>query len=61
MHQGVKPPECDYCKKTFIRKEDLARHVELHIGEKKFGCSACNKTVRIAHELPGALALITFI
>lgn len=47
VHNGIQPPTCEYCCKTFVRKEDLTRHVELHVGERNFGCSICKKTVRV--------------
>jgi hypothetical protein len=34
VHEGAKPYECEQCTKTFVRKEDLARHAVLHTGIK---------------------------
>uniref|UniRef100_A0A1B0ES55 C2H2-type domain-containing protein n=2 Tax=Lutzomyia longipalpis TaxID=7200 RepID=A0A1B0ES55_LUTLO len=44
------PCECKYCKKsfnrkarTYLRKEELVRHMEMHNGIKNYICETCNK------------------
>lgn len=35
MHEGEEPLPCPKCDKTFFRKEDVARHMLSHSGEKR--------------------------
>lgn len=35
MHEGATPLPCSRCDKTFFRKEDVARHMLSHTGEKR--------------------------
>ena len=35
MHEGATPFKCETCDKPFTRKEDLAKHVNLHAGIKR--------------------------
>lgn len=35
MHEGAAPLQCSQCDKTFFRKEDVARHMLSHTGEKR--------------------------
>ena len=40
VHEGKRPFLCDVCKKKFIHKEDLTKHMgESH---KRFKCAKCN-------------------
>lgn len=38
MHEGAAPLPCPQCDKTFFRKEDVARHMLSHTGEKRKYC-----------------------
>lgn len=38
------PPvlKCEVCGKTFIKPQGLARHMHLHSGDRRYGCSKCD-------------------
>lgn len=38
--------ECDFCKKTFLRKDALLEHRTIHTGERPYKCLWCPKTFR---------------
>uniref|UniRef100_A0A1B0D7Z2 C2H2-type domain-containing protein n=1 Tax=Phlebotomus papatasi TaxID=29031 RepID=A0A1B0D7Z2_PHLPP len=42
-HEGEKPLECAECGRTYLRKEELIRHMEMHNGIKNYICETCNK------------------
>lgn len=37
------PFKCDYCGKTFSRRDNLERHKTTHLDEKLFKCNVCSK------------------
>ena len=43
IHTKVKAHECDICYKKFARKLSLVTHFRIHLGEKPYGCSKCEK------------------
>ncbi|KAF0311700.1 Protein suppressor of hairy wing [Amphibalanus amphitrite] len=51
VHEGKKGFECESCDKTFVRKEDLARHSVLHQGSRVHRCPICEKTFAIKPSL----------
>lgn len=40
---NVKPYECSHCKRSFMRRHDLARHTRTHTGDKPYVCPCCLK------------------
>lgn len=46
IHTGEKPYKCTYpqCKHSFTQKANLNKHVEVHLGVKRFACSRCPRT-----------------
>ncbi|KAK9509161.1 hypothetical protein O3M35_006539 [Rhynocoris fuscipes] len=51
FHLGAKPYECVHCIKTFIRKEDLNRHLVIHSGVKAHQCPICTKSFTMKSTL----------
>lgn len=41
---GETPHRCDFCSKTFTRKEHLLNHVRQHTGESPHRCTFCSKS-----------------
>lgn len=41
---GETPHRCDFCSKTFTRKEHLLNHVRQHTGESPHRCNFCSKS-----------------
>ena len=44
MHTGVKPYECEICRKAFHSSGNLAIHTRVHTGEKPYSCDICQKS-----------------
>ncbi|ORZ00866.1 hypothetical protein BCR43DRAFT_423367, partial [Syncephalastrum racemosum] len=38
-----KPYACSHCKRSFMRRHDLARHTRTHTGDKPYVCPCCLK------------------
>lgn len=53
VHEGEQPIECpeEGCSRTFYRKEDMARHLTLHSGERPFECTVCDKAFAVKSSL----------
>ncbi|CAH0394205.1 unnamed protein product [Bemisia tabaci] len=53
IHEGAKPFVCEEtdCQRTFVRKEDLARHQVLHSGVKAHRCPICDKSFAMKSSL----------
>lgn len=49
--EGEKPFQCSICKRKFIQKEILKRHLMTHTGEKPFKCSQCSKSFILKEAL----------
>lgn len=43
-HTGETPHRCDFCSKTFTRKEHLLNHVRQHTNESPHRCTYCMKS-----------------
>ncbi|XP_065088219.1 zinc finger protein 420-like [Ochlerotatus camptorhynchus] len=43
-HLGIKPYECDVCRKTFGTKTILKNHMIVHQADRPFSCEICGKT-----------------
>ena len=48
LHTGERQYKCDVCKKAFVRKADLKKHVPTNTGEKPYHCTKCDKS--FAHK-----------
>lgn len=44
IFSGETPHRCDFCSKTFTRKEHLLNHVRQHTGESPHRCNFCSKS-----------------
>ena len=48
MHEGIKPYQCEFCKRCFTQKCNFRKHKKRHLearleDRKKFKCDICNK------------------
>lgn len=43
--------KCDFCPKTFVRGDDLKRHLRTHTGERPYACELCDKSYQQINEL----------
>lgn len=46
LHKHEQLHNCTICRKGFVIKRDLDRHLMVHTGEKPFNCVFCGKNVR---------------
>ena len=50
--QGGKPFTCQYCPKTFNRKNNMVLHVKsMHMNERKYKCDVCDKAFAAPSKL----------
>ena len=42
---------CDICKKSFVNKSSLTRHMLVHYGKKDFQCDTCSKNFALKSVL----------
>ena len=42
-HTSVKPFVCEFCKKSFRKKDSMEEHRRIHTGEKPFVCEICTR------------------
>lgn len=45
-HLGIKPYMCEFCQKSFLTKQKLDEHKNIHTGEAPIKCSMCDETFR---------------
>lgn len=48
VHSQNKPFACARCDRSYARKYDLQRHVESHVGVRRFACAVCGKDFVLA-------------
>lgn len=51
VHSGERPHECEICKRSFARPENLNRHMLTHTGDKPYSCIVCNKSFTQSNSL----------
>ena len=49
-HTKVKAHECIICYNKFSRKGDVIKHFRIHLGEKPYGCSKCEKWFTVSSD-----------
>eukprot|EP00483_Globobulimina_turgida_P007481 UN07495 len=42
-HTGLRPFQCDICKKGFAIKQNMKVHRRIHTGERPYRCKVCDK------------------
>lgn len=46
-HTGLKPYNCDYCKKGFAEMGNLRQHISsIHLNERKYSCEKCKNSFK---------------
>ncbi|XP_041664300.1 gastrula zinc finger protein XlCGF57.1-like [Cheilinus undulatus] len=50
-YTGEKCFSCSFCKKRFMKKAEMVRHIRVHTGEKPFSCSFCGKRYSLRGNL----------
>lgn len=48
FHRGLKPHQCNVCKKEFAQLCHLTQHSKIHTNERNHSCPTCNKAFRRA-------------
>ncbi|CAL9704081.1 unnamed protein product [Knipowitschia caucasica] len=41
---GERKHRCPFCKRGFVRKDNLQTHIRIHTGERPFSCPVCNRS-----------------
>jgi KRAB domain-containing zinc finger protein len=42
---------CQQCTKSFVKKGELTKHVQVHTGEKPYSCKLCDKSYAQGQQL----------
>ncbi|KAL1379654.1 hypothetical protein pipiens_014741 [Culex pipiens pipiens] len=42
---------CEYCSRTFLRSDDLRRHIRTHTNERPYACDQCPRAYKQSFEL----------
>ncbi|XP_053622301.1 zinc finger protein 892-like isoform X2 [Plodia interpunctella] len=50
-HHSGDRPKCDQCGKTFVNKDSLAEHQQIHQGIKNYECSECGARFRTRTQI----------
>ncbi|XP_075989687.1 uncharacterized protein LOC142985417 isoform X2 [Anticarsia gemmatalis] len=50
-HGSEVRPKCDQCGKTFVNKDSLSEHIQIHQGIKHFECGTCGKRFRTRTQI----------
>jgi stress-induced morphogen len=42
-HRSERPYNCEYCTKSFAKRDKLNRHRKIHTGERSYKCEFCSR------------------